>query len=231
MPDTAIVTGASRGIGREICIALAKRGHRVVAMSRSENQLLQLQSQYPSRIRAYPVDLTDVSEIQKFTSSFFDEFNRVNILVNNAGSLVNKPFEELSKTDWQAMIDTNLLTNVLLTKALLPGFAKQAHIVNISSMGGFQGSAKFRGLSAYSVAKGAVSILTECLAVELADRDIRVNALCLGAVQTDMLAKAFPGFDAPVTAAAIGRYIADFALTGSAFYNGQVLPVTLADPG
>src|SRR5690625_885876 len=111
MSDIAIITGASRGIGREICTALAKRGHQVIAVSRSESQLLQLQSQNPSRIRAYPTDLTDESELEEFTSSFFDEFSRVNILINNAGSLINKPFEELSKADWQAMINANLMTN------------------------------------------------------------------------------------------------------------------------
>lgn len=231
MSHTVIITGASRGIGSEISIALAKRGHQVIAVARSEHNLQQLKSRHPSHIHAYPLDLTDEPEVHKFAAFFRENFKQADILINNAGSLLNKPFEDLTKSDWHHMIDSNLLTNVLLTKALLPVFSNQAHIVNISSMGGFQGSTKFPGLSAYSVAKGAVSILSECLAVELADRNIRINALCLGAVQTQMLGQAFPGFKAPVTADQMGEYITDFALNGSAFYNGQVLPVTLADPG
>jgi NAD(P)-dependent dehydrogenase (short-subunit alcohol dehydrogenase family) len=109
-------------------------------------------------------------------------------------------------------------------------FNNPSHIVNISSMGGFQGSAKFPGLSAYSVSKGALSILTEALSTEFASKDIRVNALCLGAVQTEMFEEAFPGFKAPLSAEEMGHYIADFALTAHRFYNGKILPVSLEDP-
>lgn len=230
MPSIAIVTGASRGIGREVSIALAEGDHHVLAMARSKKQLKKLESQFPSHIQAYSIDLTKKNEIKKFVSFFKDRYGKADILVNNAGSLINQSFEKLTRDDWNKMLNANLLSNILLTKFLLPHFSRQAHIVNISSMGGFQGSSKFPGLTAYSVAKGAVSILSECLAVELADYNIKVNALCLGAVQTEMLARAFPGFKAPVTAEQMGRYIADFALNGSSFYNGQILPVTLADP-
>jgi NAD(P)-dependent dehydrogenase (short-subunit alcohol dehydrogenase family) len=97
-------------------------------------------------------------------------------------------------------------------------------------MGGFQGSAKFPGLAAYSVSKGALSILTECLSVELSDKNIKANALCLGAVQTEMLEEAFPGIEAPLSAKEMGNYISNFAIEGSAFYNGKILPVALEDP-
>lgn len=230
MSKTAIVTGASRGIGRETAIALAEQGQTVVALARSEEQLKLLEDRF-SNVRVYPTDLTEEAEVQKFVLSFHERFGQTDLLINNAGHLVNKPFEDLDKNDWQEMLDANLLSNVLLTKSLLPYFSARAHIVNISSMGGFQGSSKFPGLSAYSVAKGAVSILSECLAVELAGRGISINTLCLGAVQTEMFDRAFPGFDAPVTAEQMGKYIANFALNGSDLYNGQILPVTLADPG
>lgn len=231
MSKTAIVTGASRGIGYETSLTLAKQGHRVVVLARSEEKLQQLESKASTHITAYPIDLTIESEVQQFVAYFRGEFNEADILINNAGSLVNKSFDQLTAEDWQKMIEANLLSNVLLTRSLLPHFSSQAHIVNISSMGGFQGSTKFRGLSAYSVAKGAVSILSECLAVELSEQNIKTNALCLGAVKTEMLEQAFPGFNAPVSADEMGKYIADFAVNGSSFYNGQVLPVTLADPG
>jgi NAD(P)-dependent dehydrogenase (short-subunit alcohol dehydrogenase family) len=144
--------------------------------------------------------------------------------------MINKSFLDLSLEDWHSQINSNLISAVHITKQLIPIFSENAHIVNISSMGGFQGSAKFPGLTAYSVSKGALSILTECLAVELSDRNIKANSLCLGAVQTDMLEDAFPGIEAPVTANQMGKYVTDFALNADKFYNGKILPVALEDP-
>lgn len=230
MTKTAVVTGASRGIGFQISTALAEREHRVIAVARSEEELTNLADQYPDLIRAFPADLSRDSDIRKLEKEVSESYRALDILINNAGVLINKPFEELDKDDWQKMININLLTAVDLTKNLLPYFSEGSHIINISSMGGFQGSDKFPGLSAYSVAKGALSILSECLSVELADRSISSNALCLGAVQTEMFEQAFPGFEAPITAKEMGTYIADFALSGSKFYNGKVLPVALSNP-
>ena len=230
MSKTAIVTGASRGIGFQTSIALAKKGHSVLATARSKDDLAELAGHYPNLIRAFPADLTIEEDIEHLTEEVSNTYGTVDVLVNNAGALINKPFENLTKEDWQKMINVNLLTAVDLTRSLLSLFSDRAHIVNISSMGGFQGSDKFPGLSAYSAAKGALSILSECLSVELADRNISSNTLCLGAVQTEMLGEAFPGFKAPVSAEEMGTYIADFALAGSKFYNGQVLPVALGNP-
>lgn len=230
MSKTAIVTGASRGIGYQTSIALAKKGHNVIATARSKDDLTELAGHNPDLIRAFPADLTLETDIEELTEEVSKTYGTVDVLVNNAGALINKSFEKLTKDDWQKMININLLTAVNLTRSLLPRFSDDAHIVNISSMGGFQGSDKFPGLSAYSAAKGALSILSECLSVELADRNISSNTLCLGAVQTEMLEEAFPGFKAPVSADEMGTYIADFALAGSKFYNGQVLPVTLGNP-
>ena len=97
-------------------------------------------------------------------------------------------------------------------------------------MGGFQGSAKFAGLSAYSSSKAAVVGLTECLAEELKDKDIFVNCLAIGAVQTEMLSEAFPGYEAPVSPKQMAEYIFDFAIKGSQFYNGKILPVSSSTP-
>ena len=107
---------------------------------------------------------------------------------------------------------------------------KDAHIVNIGSMGGFQGSSKFPGLSAYSASKAALHTLTECLAQEFTEQGIKVNCLALGSAQTEMLEKAFPGYESPVMAFEMGKYIADFALTGHRFFNGKVLPVAVTTP-
>lgn len=230
MTKTAIVTGASRGIGFQTSIALAKQGHRVIAVARSKQDLMSLAEHFPELIDAFPTDLTDDKDIQKLVSEVSETYGTVDILINNAGALINKTFEELTSEDWEKMIRVNLLTAVELSRSLLPYFEDHSHIVNISSMGGFQGSDKFPGLSAYSVAKGALSILGECLSVELAGRNISSNTLCLGTVQTEMLEQAFPGFEAPVTAEEMGTYIAEFAVNGSNFYNGQILPVALDNP-
>jgi len=227
---TAIVTGASRGIGYQTCISLAKQQCNVIAAARSVSPLENLSGLYPEFISAFPADLTSAEDIEKLSEFAAEQSDSIDILINNAGALINKPFEELNPEDWQHMLDINLLANVNLTKSLLPRFSSPAHIVNISSMGGFQGSQKFPGLSAYSVAKGAVNILSECLAAELSSRQIHVNALCPGAVQTGMLEEAFPEFEAPVSAKNMGKYIAGFALTGSAFYNGRILPVAKSSP-
>jgi NAD(P)-dependent dehydrogenase (short-subunit alcohol dehydrogenase family) len=98
-------------------------------------------------------------------------------------------------------------------------------------MGGYQGSSKFPGLSVYSATKGGLSILTECIATEFSDKKISCNSLCLGAVQTEMLEQAFPGIEAPVEPEEMAEYISEFILNGHKFYNGQILPVTLGDPG
>jgi len=230
MTKHAIVTGASRGIGKEICKNLADRNHKVIAVARSEKPLQQLSGRYPEHITAIPADLTDEEEINVIAQYAETEGIGIDVLINNAGALINKPFSELTLDDWRSQLESNIISAVAITRQLLPFFSEEAHIVNISSMGGFQGSAKFPGLSSYSVAKGGLSILTECLAVELSEQQIKANALCLGAVQTDMLEEAFPGIEAPVAPEEMGEYIAEFALTGYKFYNGKILPVALEDP-
>lgn len=230
MSKVIIVTGASRGIGYEVCQHLANRQHQVVAVARSAGPLKELQQQYPSYIYDIPTDLTDRDSVDKLVDMITSTFEGVDILINNAGTLINKLFKELSLEDWRAQIESNLISAINITKQLLPHFNTNAHILNISSMGGFQGSAKFPGLSAYSVSKGALSILTECLSTELSGKNISANALCLGAVQTEMLEQAFPGIKAPVSAKEMGQYIADFSLSGSTLYNGKILPVALEDP-
>jgi len=230
MSQIAIITGASRGIGYETCQVLANQEIHVVAVARSQGPLKKLEQTNPEFITARPTDLTDNESVNQLVRAIDQQYEGIDILINNAGALINKSFRELTLDDWRSQIESNLISAVHVTKRLLPHFNDSAHIVNISSMGGFQGSAKFPGLAAYSVSKGALSILTECLSVELSDRNISANALCLGAVQTDMLEEAFPGMEAPVSANEMGHYIADFAQNGSTFYNGKILPVALEDP-
>lgn len=230
MSKIIVVTGASRGIGYKTCQQLAKQEHRVVAVARSAEALQKLQQSYPSFIRSIPTDLTSKEAVNQLARTISSEYKGVDVLINNAGALINKPFGQLSLDDWRSQIESNLISAVNITKQLLPYFNTKAHILNISSMGGYQGSAKFPGLSAYSVSKGALSILTESLAVELGEQQISVNALCLGAVHTEMFEQAFPGMQAPVSSEEMGEYIAYFSLNGSTFYNGKILPVALEDP-
>ncbi len=229
MSKHILITGASRGMGYEAALYLAERNHRVIAVARSEDRLEKL-SQQASTITAHPADLTNSGEVDRLVMSLVENKITLDALVNGAGALVNKSFEELEPGDWERMLQVNLMAPVQLIQKTMSRMADGAHIVNISSMSGYQGSAKFPGLTAYSVAKGGLSILTECLSAEFSDQSLTCNALCLGMVQTEMLEEAFPGVEAPVSASQMGAYIADFALEGHTYYSGQILPVARQDP-
>lgn len=230
MPEHFIITGASRGIGFHTALFLAKQGNYVTAVARSSELLNQLKDFYPEFIFPLPLDITAPAAPEILKRHLDSTKPALSGIIHNAGLLVNKPFTELSSSEWHHQILVNLMAPVTLTRELLPFFNDKGHILHISSMGGFQGSDKFPGLSAYSTTKGALATLTECLAVELTEQNIQVNCLCLGAVQTEMLDQAFPGLQAPVQAEQMGEHIASFALHGNKFYNGKVLPVALNNP-
>jgi NAD(P)-dependent dehydrogenase (short-subunit alcohol dehydrogenase family) len=229
-----IITGASSGIGFETAIELAVQGHQVIALARSKDKLTNLNQIVKSLnpdAKFYAVAFDILNDDEETLIQFAQQrFDKIDILINNAGALINKPFKELTEFDMAEMYQSNVLGHFRMIKALLPHFAKPAHIVNVGSMGGFQGSAKFNGLAAYSASKAALHNLTECLAQELVDDKISVNCLALGSAQTEMLEKAFPGYQSPVAAFEMGKYLADFALTGNRFFNGKILPVALVTP-
>lgn len=231
MQKHIIITGASRGIGFETARNLAMAGHMVTAIARSEDELNKLKNLYPDLISILPLDLTLPSSLDKIIHYLSENKINVDGLINNAGLLINKSFPVLTDEDWDRQLSVNLMIPVKLTRKILNFFSDESHIVNIGSMGGFQGSSKFPGLTGYSVAKGALTILTECLSTELSDQKISCNCLCLGAVQTEMLNEAFPGLEAPVQPQQMGKYIADFVINGHRFYNGKILPVALDNPG
>ena len=231
-----IITGASSGVGFEAVLELILTNkHKVVALARSEDKLsrlLEIAKGLNPDCVLYPVafDIVhdDYHDLLQFINSHLD--GKVDILINNAGVLINKPFTELLETDLVEMLQSNFIGHVRIIQSLLPLMPAGCHIVNIGSMGGFQGSAKFLGLSAYSASKAALHTLTECLAQELTEQQIKVNCLALGSAQTEMLERAFPGYESPVMAFEMGKYIADFALTGHRFFNGKVLPVAVTTP-
>jgi len=231
-----IITGASSGVGFEAVLEfILTNKHKVVALARSEDKLgrlLEIAKGLNPDCVLYPVafDIVhdDYHHLQQFINSHLD--GQVDILINNAGVLINKSFAELLESDFVEMLQSNFIGHVRITQSLLSYMPAGSHILNIGSMGGFQGSAKFPGLSAYSASKAALHTLTECLAQELTEQQIKVNCLALGSAQTEMLEKAFPGYESPVMAFEMGKYIADFALTGHRFFNGKVLPVAVTTP-
>lgn len=230
MSKHILITGASKGIGYETAKYLANQNCSITAIARSEDKLEQLRAYAPEQIFPLPLDITHEDAAEEIQQHLENHQLSIDGLIHNAGLLINKPFLEQTDEDWERQISINLMAPIRLTKKLISLFSQNSHIVNIGSMGGFQGSEKFPGLSAYSTVKGALAILTECLALELADYNIKVNCLCLGAVQTEMLQTAFPGIEAPVNPTEMAGYVGDFTLKAGTFMNGKILPVALNNP-
>jgi len=222
-----IVTGTSRGIGYELVQILANQGHQVLALSRNEKPCKLLNKQ---NVTAFSFDITDASHFQKVIDFIESDWEGVDVLINNAGALLNKPFAETSMEEFEAVYKVNVFGVAELTRVVLPYMKSGSHVVTVSSMGGVQGSMKFPGLAAYSSSKGAVITWSELLAEEYKEQHIAFNVVALGAVQTEMLEEAFPGYQAPLTAKEMAAYLADFSLTGNKFYNGKLLQVSASTP-
>lgn len=229
-----LITGASRGIGLETTVQLANQpDNTVLIASRNSERLAALADSINTQVGretvyalTYDLATSDPVLLREWVATY----GQLDGIINNAGLLVNKPFAELSRRDWETMFAVNLFGVVDVIRELLPLLNAGSHILNVSSMGGFQGSSKFPGLSAYSASKAALANLTECLAEELKDQQIAVNCLALGAVQTEMLAQAFPGFQAPVSSQQMGELMTWFVQQGHTFFNGKVLPVSISTP-
>ena len=225
MSKTLIVTGTSRGIGNSIVHLAVKQGHKVYALSRKIKSLPKT-----GLMRPLKVNLSDEKDLDSFAALLKSENIKVDALINNAGAFLNRPFLETSKEDFEKIYKVNVFGLASITRKILPFIASNGHVLNISSMGGVDGSSKFPGLSAYSSSKGAVNILTELLSEEFKDKGPAFNALALGAVQTEMLEEAFPGFKAQLNAKEMASYILNFAISGHKFFNGKILPVSLSTP-
>ena len=229
-----IITGASRGIGRALTEHFTCTGdNNVIGISRNREKLNEMKKKLmKNNFFPVPFDLTDLSRENSLVEEVKEIFDTVDILINNAGHLNMSPFEEITPGSVETSVTVNFIAPALLIKGLLPlmGTKARGHVLNISSMGGYQGSVKFPGLTIYSATKGALTILTECLAEEYKDRNISFNCLALGAVQTEMLEEAFPGYKAPLNASEMAGFIADFATSGMKFFNGKILPVSVSTP-
>jgi|TARA_B110000240_G_scaffold34014_1_gene36882 3-oxoacyl-[acyl-carrier protein] reductase len=222
-----VITGTSRGIGFELAKQFAKNGHQVLALSRNTAPLSAVNHK---NITVLSVDISNTEDLNKVTDFIKSTWKKVDILINNAGKLINKPFTEISSEDFLEVYKVNVFGVAEITKLMIPFLQKGSHVVTISSIGGIQGSLKFPGLAAYSSAKGAVITLSELLAEEYKEQQIAFNVLALGAVQTEMLEEAFPGYQAPLSAVEMADYIYNFSLTGNKFYNGKVLQVSSSNP-
>jgi 3-oxoacyl-[acyl-carrier protein] reductase len=226
---TIVVVGASRGIGKEIVELLANNAsNKIFALARNKEKLLSNFRKY-SNVNCNSFDLSH--SIAGQLANIFQEETKIDILINNAGSLVNKPFESITHEDFTLSYQINTIGVMETVQYFISKMnATHSHIVNISSMGGFQGSMKFAGLAAYSTSKAALCCFTELFAEEYKETNIRMNCLCLGAVQTEMLAEAFPGYNAPIQPKEMAKFIVDFAENASRFINGKIIPVSLSTP-
>lgn len=226
-----VINGGSRGIGKQIVQYLAKDNkNKLIVTGRNKHALNELAGKFPNVI---PL-VTDLSDFDSKSSDFHNSvsgaFESVDILINTAGLLIPKRFVDFSNSEARRIMETNFFGPATTIRLLIPMMSKGSHIVNISSMGGFQGSSKYTGLSYYSASKAAIACLTECLAREFKEMGISVNCLALGSVQTEMLNEAFPGYKAPVSAEEMGEFIAEFALKGHKVFNGKILPVAVTNP-
>lgn len=228
-----IINGGSGGIGREVVLQMANdKDNQILFTGRDEERLKEIAALCTNENVSYlRFDLSVLEyEAEAVKEQVFNRFSKLDIMINCAGSLVVRDFLEIPDQDARIMMETNLFGPATFIKMLVPLMAKGSHIVNISSMGGFQGSIKYKGLAYYSASKAALACLTECLAVELAEQGISANCLALGSVQTEMFENAFPGFKAPLQPAEMAGFISYFAVNGNKFFNGKILPVAVSNP-
>lgn len=233
-----VIVGASRGIGFEVARKASSGGHNLFCISRNLNALDRLRNEClefnsEAGITILGFDISTAKANPSFLPGKVKEvMPRIDILLNNAGLLINKKFSEFSIDEAVKIFDVNLFSTAEVIRQLLPlmGVHRLSHIVNIGSMGGFQGSSKFSGLSYYSASKAALACLSECLAEEMKEMNIRVNCLALGAAQTEMLEEAFPGYKAPLSASEMADYIYHFMCSGHNYFNGKILPVSVSTP-
>jgi short-subunit dehydrogenase len=234
-----VITGASKGIGFELSKLFAQdEENTVIGIARNENLLKELRNEcikqnLKTKFKPLVFNLEDLNAVKSnLKEEIKQHISSIDILINNAGFLVNKPFIETKIDDFTKTFTINFFSPSLIIQELIPMIKESniKHVVNISSMGGFQGSSKFPGLSFYSASKAALASLTECLAEEYKGDEIKFNCLALGAVNTDMLKSAFPGYNAPLESNEMAQYIYNFAINNHKFMNGKVIPVSLSTP-
>ena len=232
-----LITGASRGIGNEIVKLYSEDStNNIIVFSRDaellENLRLKCKNEYGTNLHIYSIDFLSVNFRDELNEILLKHNNHFDIVINNAGYLINTPFVETSHKEIKSIFQVNVFAPIEIIKGIIPFLEdnKQCHIINIGSMGGYQGSVKFPGLSIYSSSKAALACLTECLAEEYKEKNININCLALGSVQTEMLNSAFPGYKAQVTSQEMANYIVQFAEQNPIYINGKIIPVSNVTP-
>ena len=222
-----IITGCSRGIGFELVKYFSNPQCQIIAIARNVETIIHLNR---TNVTTFKADITNDKDLKALKSYINKTWTHIDIVIHNAGKLLNKPFFKTTTNDFLEVYKVNVLAVAELTRILIPFLKKGSHVVTLSSMGGIQGSLKFAGLSAYSSSKGALITLTELLAEEYKNAGISFNVLALGAVQTEMLKEAFPKYKAPVNAEEMAHYIGEFSLKGNNYFNGKVIQVSNTTP-
>jgi 3-oxoacyl-[acyl-carrier protein] reductase len=189
MPTTALVTGATQGIGRATAFALGRAGYRVGVCARTEGKVQKLLAELGAegiRAAGAAADVSDPGQVQSLLNHVTGELGQVGVLVNNAGVLIARPFEELTLEDWDTTMASNLRSLFVVTHAVLPSMRqrKAGHVINIASLAGRNG---FVGGTAYAASKHAVLGFSRSLMLEVRKENIRVIAICPGSVDTGML--------------------------------------------
>lgn len=224
-----IITGASRGIGQELARVFgADEQNNVLLIARDATRLELIRSECGSDvISVLPGDISSSDFTARLSAWVDSHWGSVDILINNAGYLVNKPFEQMTPEDFDKSISINYKAPYFITQAIFPYLKKGnvKHVVNIGSMGGVQSASKFPGLSIYSSSKMALAGLTECLATEFSESGISVNCLALGSVQTKMLEEAFPGYTAESQPEEMAAFIYNWAVEAGVMVSGKIIPV------
>lgn len=234
----AIITGASRGIGKAIAFAFAKEGAKLVLCATNsellESVCTEIQSQFGTKPLSFAFDVRDASKIDEAVKKTLDTHSRIDILVNNAGTTRDQLLAMMSEESWDFVLSTNLKSVFLFTKAVIKPMIRQrtGRIINMSSVVGIIGNA---GQANYAASKGGVIALTKSAARELAKRNVTVNAIAPGFIQTDMTAKLGEKIETEMmNTIPLGRYgkaeeIASLALflasDRASYITGQVIGV------
>jgi 3-oxoacyl-[acyl-carrier protein] reductase len=231
MTKTIVVSGAGGGIGFALVQYFLKEDCNVVAITRNKIKFNELNTQFGKALQIIQVDFLH-ADYQEILATEITKIKQIDVLVNNAGLLINKPFEYFTTSEILEMVQVNYLGAIELTKACLPLLrnSQYAHVVNVSTMGAVQGSMKFAGLSIYASTKAAICTFTEVMAEEYKNKGIHFNCLALGSVETSMFKEAFPGQKASAGVAMIASYIVDFALNKRDVFNGKILQVASDTP-
>lgn len=238
MSKVVLITGASRGIGKQIALTMAKEGYDIVLNCRNENEeVLEVKSQIEglgANCLIVQGDVANQSDCERFVKEAIEKFGKIDVLVNNAGITKDMLLARMKEEDFKQVIDVNLMGTFHVTKQVVPYMmkARNGRIINISSVVGISGNA---GQSNYAASKAGIIGFTKSLAKELAARNILVNAVAPGFIQTDMtgvlkeeikeeIAKMIP-LKKMGTAQDVANVVKFLASDDSSYITGQVLQV------